>query len=371
MHGAGARMILRFGGPPRSLVLVVLAAAAWVGWLGVGRGVSAPAPLARPEPAVETVTAEVIQARRQQAEQAADLDEATKQKVLDTYNQAAGMLEAAAKSGARVAELQAKIDSAEDQLRESQDQLSELETATPQLPTGKEDLQELKRTHAEKEEALAEANKTLSALTAEVTRRVSGRKEIPGLISAARAQLAKLSQELLVPASPDVPALLILAQRTLLLAHRQALEQSIAADEKELAFYDATAELLPLQQRVVAAQVRLLTEEAGKWGEGESRLLAQEAKRQADQARLEAIQADPALRPVAKVNRVLAELGEKMAQLTRTESKRQAEVAADLEDVKQKFEVTEKRVETVGLNTANIGSRWDASQDSCPPSSRS
>ncbi len=352
MQGTRVKAIRRFTEPPLSFAPVVLATIAWIGVAGPGRGASGQVPAPRAGPAVENVTAETIQARRQQAEQAIDLDEATKQKALDTYSQAAAMLEAAAKSAARAAELQAKIDSAGDQLRESRNQLAELEAATPQLPTGKEDLQELKRIHAEKEEALAEANKTLSALTAEATRRVSSRKEIPGLINAARAQLAKLSRELLVPASPDTPAPLILAQRTLLLANRQALEQSIADNEKELAYYDATAELLPLQQRLATAQVRLLQEEAAKWREAENRFLAQEAKRQADQARLEAIQADPALRPVAKVNWNLAELGEKMAQLTRTESKRQAEVAAELEDVKQKFERTEKRVETVGLNTA-------------------
>jgi potassium efflux system protein len=210
----------------------------------------------------------------------------------------------------------------------------------------------LRPIHAQKEEALAEANEKLSALAAEATRRVSSRKEIPALINAAREQLAKLNQQLLVPASPDIPAPLILAQRTLLLAHRQALEQSIAAYEKELASYDATAELLPLEQRVATAQVRLLEQEAAKWRETENRLLAQEAKRQADQARREAIQADPALKPLAQVNRDLAELGEKMAQMTRAASEEQAEVDATLEDVRRQFEWTQNWVDTVGLTNA-------------------
>ena len=245
-------------------------------YLATVSGAFAQVPASSAEPAVEAVTAEIVQTRRQQAEQAADLDAATKQKVLQIYDQAAGMLDSAAKSAARVAELQAITDTADEQISDVKKQLAGLATASPETPAGQEDIQEIKRIQAEKDTAFSKAKETLAALTAETARRVSSRKEMPGLITAAREQLTRLNEQFVVPASPNIPALLVLAQRTSLLAQRQALEQSIAAYEKELASYDVTAELLPLQQRLATARVALLEQEAGKCREAENRLILEQ-----------------------------------------------------------------------------------------------
>jgi uncharacterized protein YerC len=58
----------------------------------------------------EALTPESVQARRAAAEQAAELDAAGKQSVLETYDQAADLLKAAAQSAGRLAELQAMAD---------------------------------------------------------------------------------------------------------------------------------------------------------------------------------------------------------------------------------------------------------------------
>ena len=77
---------------------VTLAAAPFLCLIVLSGSVLGQVPSAPAGPSVETVTVDVIQSRRQQAEQATDLDEATKQKVLQTYDQAAAMLDAAVKS---------------------------------------------------------------------------------------------------------------------------------------------------------------------------------------------------------------------------------------------------------------------------------
>jgi potassium efflux system protein len=310
------------------------------------------APPSPPGPAVEKVTPEAIQSRRQQAEQATDLDEATKQKVLQTYTQAAAMLDAAAKSAARVVELQKTIESAAARIEVTNRDLAAVAAQSPVVPAGNEDLATVRQTRTEKEAALAKAKETLAALEAEAARRVSGRTEIPGLIAAGQGHLTKLSQDLLTPLSPDTPPAAVLAQRSSLLAQRQAVEQSIAAYQKELASYDATAELLPLQQRLAAARVGLLENEVKKWREVENRLAEIEAARQAEQARWEAISADPALKPYADENTALAELAKETAKKIRSESDSQAKVTAELEDVKKKFQQARDRVETIGLTVA-------------------
>ena len=331
----------------------------------LGGSVLGQVPSAPAGPSVETVTVEVIQSRRQQAEQATDLDEATKQKVLQTYDQAAAMLDAAVKSAARVAELQATMESAAAWSQEASRDLTAVAAQSPEVPGGNEDLQTLKKTRTEKEVALAKAKETLAALEAEAARRVSGRKEIPGLIAAAQEQLPKLSQDLLTPLSPDTPATVILAQRSLLLAQRQAVEQSIAAYQKELASYDATAELLPLQQRLATARAGLLENEVKKWREAENRLAVSEAASQAAQARQEAIHADPALKPFADENTALAELAKDTAKRIRTELEIHEKATAALEEVKKQFQQTRDRVENIGL-TVVIGLSMRARRAALP-----
>ena len=109
-------------------------------------------------------------------------------------------------------------------------------------------------------------------------------------------------KELLTPVSPDVPQALALAQRALLLAQRQAVEESIAAYEKELAMYEATRELLPLAQRLAAEEASLVEEEVSQWRELVNRRVEEDAKARSARAKTEALQADPALKPLATKN---------------------------------------------------------------------
>jgi len=331
-----------------------------IGWMiallacagSVCLGAPAQPPSASPQPAVETVTVEMVQAQRQQADGATDLDDATKQKVLQAYDQALGMLDAAAKSAARTAELQAKIDAAPDALRKTKEQLAALPSAPPAASAEGKDPAELKQILAEKEKELEKKNEALAMLRSELDQRVGGQKNVTGLLSEAREQLKAVEKELLTPVSPDVPQALVSAQRMLLLARRQAIAQSIAASEKELATYEATRDLLPLEQRLAAEEAALLEAEVGRWRELANRRVEEEAKAQAARARAEALQADPALKGLATTNRRLAEKGEEAASINRTEAQRLEETSKDLAGVEDQFKRTEQRYEAVGLTNA-------------------
>jgi potassium efflux system protein len=329
---------------------LAIALVVWGGTLGLGSPAQEPSP--SPEPAVETVTAEEIQAIRQQAEGAADLDDATKQKILQACDQAVGMLDAAAKSAARTAELQRAIDAAPDQLRNTEERLSALPAAPPAVQPGDKDLDQLKQILADKEKELQSKNEALSALRGELDRRVGGQKEISEALTAAQQQLETVEKELLIPVSPDVPPLLVSAQRALLLAQRQAITQSIAAYQKELAMYEATRELLPLEQRLAAEEVSLLEEEVSQWRELVNRRVEVDAKTRAARARTEALRADPALKQLAMANSRLAEKGEEAASINRTESKRLEAIQKELADVESQFNRTKQRYEAIGLTNA-------------------
>ena len=315
-------------------------------------GAPAQPPSASPQPAVETVTVEMVQAQRQQADGATDLDDATKQKVLQAYDQALGMLDAAAKSAARTAELQAKIDGAPDELRKTKEQLATLPSAPPAASAGEKDLAELKQILAEKEKELEQKNEARAMLRSDLDQRVGGQKNVTGLLSESRQQLEATEKGLLTPVSPDVPQALASAQRTLLLAQRQAIAQSIAAHERELAMYQATRDLLPLKQRLAAEEVSLLEEEVSRWRELVNRRVEEDAKARAARARAEVLQADPALKDLATTNRRLAEKGEEAASTNRTESKRLEEINKDLAEFEGQFQRTKARYEAIGLTNA-------------------
>ena len=313
----------------------------------------------------ETITLETVQSRRLAAEQATDLDSGIKQNILETYSQAAEMLNSAAKSAGRVAELQEMINSVGEVTAKINEELDKLQKTPPQVPRGDESLETLKATRIETEAHLGKAKEEVAAVEAEIARRVAGRKEIPNLVAAAREQLAKTIELLRVPMSPETPAAVVGAQQTFLLAKKESIEKSIAALEKELVVYEATADLIPLQQKLAAAKVARFGEEAKAWRAAESRMAEQEAKRKAEEARLAAIQADPALESLAAENQRLAELAETRAAGIRTESQSQIEIEAKLEEVQKQFQRARDRVEAIGL-TNTIGLLLRTQKSSLP-----
>ena len=307
-------------------------------------------PSVRAEP--ETVAAETVQTARLAAEQATGLDAGVKQNVLETYDQAAETLNSAAKSAVRVAELQAMIDSVGEVTGKVNEELDRLQKTPPHLPQGDESLETLKATRIEKEAELAKAKEGVAAIEAEIARRVAGQKEIPNLVAAAREQLAKTIEQLRVPMSPETPAAVVGAQQTFLLAKKESIERSIAALEKELVVYEATADLIPLQQKLAAAEAARVEEETKAWRASESRMAEREAKRKAEEARLTTIQADPALQPLAAENQRFAEIAETRAAGIRKELQSQIDVKAKLEEVQKQFQRARDRVESIGLTNA-------------------
>ena len=300
----------------------------------------------------EMISPETVQSRRLAAEQATDLESGVKKNVLETYDQAAELLNSAAKSAGRVSELQGMIDSVGEVTVRVTKELDKLQKTPPAVPRGDESLEMLKATRIEKEAALAVAKEEVAAIEAEIARRVAGQKEIPNLVAAAREQLAKTIEQLRVPMSLETPAAVVDAQQTFLLARKESIERSIAALEKELVVYGATADLLPLEQKLAITKAARMEEEANAWRASESRTAEQEAKRKAEEARLAAIQADSALESLAAENQRLAELAETRAAGIRRESQSQIDIRTELEEVQKQFQRARDRVESIGLTNA-------------------
>lgn len=302
----------------------------------------------------EDVTAEWIQARRQEVEQAQDLESELKQKVLQAYDQAAMLLDAAAKATAKATAWQSQIDTAPSEKERIDQELKELGQAKPESPLPEETLENLRTARTEKENLLAKAKEESAAVDAEIARRVASAQEIPKLVADARARLSKVEEQLRTPFAAGAPDVLVRAQTASLVAEKLSLEQTIGAYEKELLAHAATTDLLPLQQRLAAADVARLEEEVKSWRQAESRMAELETKQKANEARLAAIQAAPGLHELATRNKTLAELAEALATRTRQEVTAQDNIKAELDKVQKQFQRARDRVETVGL-TNSIG----------------
>ncbi|MDI9445171.1 MAG: hypothetical protein QM844_13475, partial [Planctomycetota bacterium] len=267
----------------------------------------------------ENLTAEAIRTARQEIEQAAELDGELKQRLLQAYDQAAAFLDAAARSARSAADSQHLIETAAAEAEHIGREGEELGRGSPQLPSGDEPLETLKTVRGEKELALAKAKEEAAAVEAELARRITARQEIPNRIAEARKRLARIDQQLREPLAPDTPEPLLRVQVLSLLAEKKALEGEIAAGEKELLAFDASADLLPLRQKLATARAARLEAEVKAWRQAESRLVEQDARRRADEARRAALGADPALQALANDNQALAEIAESLASDVRQE----------------------------------------------------
>ena len=212
------------------------------------------------------------------------------------------------------------------------------------------------------------AKQTLADLEAEPKRRASRRKEIPGLLGAARDEIAKITQELLAAEQQQDGSPEALATKTLRLARRQRLEQEIHALEQETAAYDATPELLRQQRDLAAARLALAEQAEKQWRDIVNRRTKEQAEDETKTALEEARQVEetlPALRPLADATHAYAVESETASGEAMAASTDLQKVQATLDQVTQEYARTRERVDAAGLSYA-IGSLLRSQRTSLP-----
>jgi potassium-dependent mechanosensitive channel len=304
------------------------------------------------KPPVENISAEVIQARLKQVEDARDLDDALKAKIRDYYQQAARELDSAQTWLSAAAHFEQMAASAAADLAATKSQLDKLPSQPALAIPADITLPQIDQLVSKKQSELDEHRSRLAESEAEPKRRASRRADIPKLTSAAKDRIAHLDEQLQAPAAADEPAQLTGPRRALLLCQRRALECELQALEKEIAAYEATAELLPLRRDFSARSVTLAEQEIMAWQEAANRRRQQEAEKQLQAARLDAAGAHPAVKRLAHENADLAqsrkELVEHMA-----DAKRQLETTKQqLTALKDTFQRTREKVDAGGLTNA-------------------
>jgi len=309
-----------------------------------------------------SLTAGEVRRLRQQAEEAKDLEEETRAKILETYDKALAQLGAVEDWSNKAAAFDRVREEAPDATESLEAELKEdLTESKPELPEDAP-VDQLEQALMEVKLDLETANEQLIKLEAEVTRRRERRKKVPELLAAARQRLAETREQ--GPKDGAGPPGLLEAQRTLLEATILASEAEIAALRREVPSYEARTKLLTLRLdqalRIQAAREK----EAAFWREqvGERRREeAERAAREAREALLEVTDASPEIRQFAE--ELASETAELAEQRTGPEgllrkieeiSTRIGETNELLKEVRADFASVQKRVET-GRLSAPIG----------------
>jgi len=309
-----------------------------------------------------SLTSTDVQRLRRQVEEAKNLEEETKAKILETYDKALAQLEASVDWTNKAADFDRVREEAPKAAEALEEELKrDLPESMPELQKDAS-LDQLEQELVEVKLGQEAANEQLIKLEAEVTRRRERRRKVPELLAAASRRLQEAREQ--GHQGRAGPPELLEAQRTLLEATILASEAEIAALKREVPSYEARTKLLTLRLdealRIQAAREREAEFLQEKVSEGRLEAAERDA-REAREALLEVTDASPEVRQFAEA--LASETTELAEQRTGPEgllgkieklSIRIGETKELLKKVRADFESVEKRVEA-GRLTAPVG----------------
>ena len=256
---------------------------------------------------LETLNPTVVESRIKQLEAATGLDQAVKDEAVQIYQLALEQLRLADQHTAKKAQWTQIREDSPQKTAELQARLAQPEEEVAVVVSDDVTILHLEQMFATAKEKGAAAEAALKKLTAEPARRADRRAEASKLDLSAKQRLSEIETALAAP-EPANPSELILARRAAFTAQKHAIEQEISLLKAELLAYDTTVELLTLQEQGAAAEAM----QAGKAVQALQELLKtrrdDDAKRQAELARVAAVQAHPLVKPLAEENAKLARL---------------------------------------------------------------
>jgi potassium efflux system protein len=255
----------------------------------------------------EALDPKSIELRIKQLEAATEIEQKVKEEAIQLYQQALEQLRLADQHSAKSAQWTQHREDAPQMTAELKPRLAQPEEEVALDISDDVTVLQLEQMLATSKEKVAAAEAALNQLAAEPARRADRRAEVPKLDLNAKQRLSEI-ESALASAEPADPPELILARRAAYAAQKHAIEQEISLLNAELLAYDTTVELLALQEQGAAAEAM----RAGKSLQALQELLKtrrdDDAKRQAELARISAVQAHPIVKPLAEENAKLARL---------------------------------------------------------------
>ncbi len=279
------------------------------------------------------------------------IDEATKSHRLEVLASAKSWLQKYQQYKMRLAEF-APADHLEEQRARLEKDLAEfaepqqpalnsnttLESLTVRLQTLQKELQSTKN-------VLEEKNREIEELGRRVTK-------LPELRSAADDRRRKIEKKLTVVLDQANEESIL--KKILVDAEKLATEKEIEMLDEEAARQKLRGKVLPLERDLNSRRIKKLEAEIANWEKEVGRMRAAQVAEQARQARLEAINADPALKSLAHRNEELVQLRAKVSRNIQMATEELATVTAKNEDLVEVQQTLKNKIEAAPeMNSAN------------------
>jgi len=303
---------------------------------------------APPKQMSESEFTDLLQARLKQADEPSELDEVTKTKVKELYQQALTEMAAAKRWTEKTAQNEKLAADAPKVFEQIKADLAALPVqAMPTFPADAT-LPQIEQAISKREAELEKLKKFLADDEAELKGGASRRAKISEQITAAKDRLTKINEQLQLPPPVDENPAVTSARRLALIARKRSEEQQIFCCEKDLIAYEARAELLPLRRDLDARQVALAEQEIKACQAIVNSRRRQEADQQVERASWEANQAHPAVRQLAKDNADLAAMRKPLAEQIVDVTRQRDQVNLQFNTLKEQFTRAQEKVEAAG-----------------------
>ncbi|WP_345689456.1 mechanosensitive ion channel domain-containing protein [Novipirellula caenicola] len=299
----------------------------------------------------DAVDAKTIEAGQAALAASDNLDDTLKTSLEDVYQQAKQNLSSAEASNKNIQQFELMATDAPARMKEIRSQLDSNEVVKWTLDPDAS-VESIKQQIAETQLALNNAISEDGKLTAEPARRQKRLAEIPTEISAAEKELKQVEEQIAVPALAGEPAVQTQARMTQLRSKRQALKKKIEELKKEQAAYLATSDLLPLQRQLSERKTAQLRSELDAMQSALTQRQRSEVADTMQGLRDDLKQVPEELKPLVQSN---IEVTERLNKLVGESSRariRKTEIEQAYDEVKNSLEVSQDRLEAVGLTDA-------------------
>jgi potassium-dependent mechanosensitive channel len=304
------------------------------------------------------LTLKIIHARLKEVEATAELDEATKNKLIELYRKSISFLETASAYNATTAEfvLARKTASKKaESIRKTIDKRSKIPATKSIKVSAKTPLAELEYAfYTEKANAAA-----VEAKLADFEQQLASQQRRPPLVRQrlieARKRKAQIASKLDLPAADDLPPKIVEAKYWLLKAEASALKTEIKMLDQELLSQPMRLELLDAQLdystfslKRINERVRLLQEMVNRKRHEE----AERTKTEAEKAQRKVADKHPLVQLLAKKNSALSNEIKSLASNLDRISKRTEAVKIEEKRITDDFNNTQKKLKIAGMNQA-------------------
>ncbi len=310
-----------------------------------------PAPIVAPVDETQ-VTAEDIAAAAAELAAQTGLDETLRGQISQLHQATLKTVEATAETNAKIAEFDAGIEQASATLKLVQEARDRLLNGLPPKASDFPDLDQLRQALAQSEAELEQEKLKATSLSEEPARRVARTAGIPGLLAALDADLIDCRGQLQLAPPAGEPELQTKARRLQLLARRMSIERESESLRKELLYYTATTDLLPLQVELAQLGIQRGTEALAIYQTELARRQESKLQQQVRAVREEAGRVQAPLTQAAASNLALAEQILARSEQANALADELRELRLKREELDRQYQTAVERYKSVGLTDA-------------------